>query len=123
MSKFVMYADDLLSKWGFSDGDRLSDYVFEESRAYDFQFDCHKALEELVKRYLLPKLDKKVEVMFVESIHNPVRAEMIDGEYYTNHYEHDDNGLLGDVVVELDREQVLEIMKLNGYKEKDEAKS
>tara|TARA_R110000782_G_C14513166_1_gene380162 strand:- start:106 stop:486 length:381 start_codon:yes stop_codon:yes gene_type:complete len=117
MTDFVMYANDLLSKWGFGDGDRLKDYVFEELDTYDFEFNCHKALEELVKRYLLPKLDKKVEIFFISGMHNPVRAEMIDGIYYENHYKHDDNDLLGDVTVEVTREQVLEVMSLNGYKE------
>ena len=119
MSNFVMYADDLLSKWGFGGGDRLADYCHDEFDVYDFQFNCHKALEELVKRYLLPKLDKKVEIMFIGTIHNPVRAEMIDGQYYTNHYEHDDDGLLGYVTVEVTPYQVLEVMKLNGYKIED----
>jgi hypothetical protein len=119
MANFVMYADDLLSKWGFSDGERLSDYVYDQFNEYDFAFNSHKALEELVKRYLLPKLGKKVEVMFINTIHNPVRAEMIDGVYYENHYNHDDSGLLGDVTVEVAPEQVMEVMKLNGYKPKD----
>jgi major membrane immunogen (membrane-anchored lipoprotein) len=116
MSNLVLYADDLLSKWGFSDGDRLSDWVYDRLNRFDFEYDNHKVLEELVKRYLLPKLDKKVEIYFISTIHNPVRAEMIDGEYYTNHYEHDDNGLLGDVQVEITLEQFLEVAKDFGWK-------
>lgn len=114
-----MFADDLLSKWGFSDGDRLGEYVYNEFKVYDFHYNEHKTLEELVKRYLLPKLEKKVETMYIGTIHNPVRAEMIDGEYYENHYEHDDDGLLGDVTVEVTPEQVLAVMKNNGYETKE----
>lgn len=118
MADFIMHPDSLLSKWGFGDGDSLSDYVYDEFNTYDFEFKCHKALEELVKRYLLPTLPKKVEIFFISTIHNPVRAEMIDGQYYKNHYEHDDNDLLGDNSISVTREQVFEVMKLNGYKEK-----
>lgn len=116
MSNLVLYADDLLSKWGFGDGDRLGDWVFDTFDRHTFEFDNHKCLEELVKRFLLPKLDKKVEIMFVGTIHNPVRAEMIDGKYYENHYKHDDDGLLGDVTVEVTPEQFLEVAKNYGWK-------
>lgn len=118
MSKrnLALYADDLLSKWGFDDGDRLSDWVFDTLGRHDFEYENHKVLEELVKRYLLPKLDKKVEIYFINTIHNPVRAEMIDGVYYTNHYNHDDDGLLGDVAVEVTEEQFLEVARDFGWK-------
>lgn len=118
MSNFVMYADDLLSKWGFGDGDRLGDWVSDTFNRYNFEYQEHKLLEELVKRFLLPKLDKKVEIFFVSTIHNPVRAEMINGEYYTNHYKHDDGGLLGDVTVEVTPEQFLKVAKDFGWKDK-----
>lgn len=119
MSNFVMYADDLLSKWGFGDGDRLGEWVYDWSGRFDFEYNEHKVLEELVKRFLLPKLDKKVEISFMSTIHNPVRAEMIDGEYYTNHYEHDDNGLLGDVKIEVTKEQFIKVAEDFGWKPKD----
>lgn len=118
MSKFVMYADDLLSKWGFGDGDRLGEFIYEEMNVYDFEYNEHKLLEELVKRYLLPKLDKKVEIYFISTIHNPVRAEYIDGEPYENHYNHDGDGLLGDVRVELDMDTIRKHMEDFGYKPK-----
>lgn len=111
MSKFVMYADDLLSKWGFGDGDRLSDFLYEGGAEYRYKVNSHKLLEELVKRYLLPKLNDKVEIFYVDTIHNPVRAEMINGVYYQNHYEHDDDGLLGDVSVELSIDEITKVAK------------
>ena len=117
MSKNLkLYEDDLLSKWGNDDGDRLSSWVEETTGKYDFEYRSDKVLEELVKRFLLPKLDKKVEIFFISTIHNPVRAEMIDGEYYTNHYNHDDNGLLGAVCVEITEKQFLEVAKGFGWK-------
>ena len=108
---FIMYPDDLLSKWGFGDGDRLSDFLDDAGHAYEFKVNTHKLLEELVKRFLLPNIKKKVEIYFIDTIHNPVRAEMIDGVYYTNHYEDDDNGLLGSDPVELTAEQVVAVAK------------
>ena len=112
MSKnLILHSDSLLSKWGFSDGDIISDYVYDNAGIDDFSYNPHKVLEELVKRYLLPKLDKKVEIMFIDTNHNPVRAEMIDGEYYENHYNHDDDGLLGNIKVALSPEIVMEVVK------------
>lgn len=111
MSKFTMYANDLLSKWGFGDGDRLGDFMYENNSKFEYKVNDHKLLEELVKRYLLPKLEKKVEIFYIETIHNPVRAEMIDGKYYQNHYEHDDEDLLGDVSVELSLEEIEAVAK------------
>jgi hypothetical protein len=108
-----MYADDLLSKWGFGDGDRLSDFMYENNSKFESKVDSHKLLEELVKIYLLPKLKDKVEIFYVQSNHNPVRAEMINGVYYTNHYEHDDHGLLGDVAVELTLEEIEAVAQNN----------
>ena len=109
--KFVMYPDSLLSKWGFGDGDALSDFLYENDVEHKVRLNSHKLLEELVKRFLLPKLSKKVEIFYIESIHNPVRAEMIDGEYYTNHYEFDDDGLLGDEPVSVSLETILSVAK------------
>lgn len=106
MSKFVMHADDLLSKWGFGDGDRLSDFLYDNNSKFEHKVNSHKLLEELVKRYLLPVLKDKVEISYMSTIHNPVRAEMINGKYYHNYYEYDDDGLLGDTSVELTLKEI-----------------
>jgi hypothetical protein len=106
-----MYADDLLSKWGFEDGDRLSDFMYDNKSEFEDKVNGHELLEELVKRYLLPLLKDKVEIYFIQTIHNPVRAEMINGRYYRNHYEHDDDGLLGDVSVELTLDEIEAVAK------------
>lgn len=118
MSNFIMYADDLLSKWGFGDGDSLSEYLDEYvSEDLRYKITHHKLLEELVKRYLLPELEDKVEIFYIETIHNPIRAEMINGKYYTNHYSHDDCGLLGDTEIRLDKSTIEEvIIEMSGAK-------
>lgn len=108
---FTMYADDLLSKWGFSDGDSLSNYIYSTMGIFDYQYDIHKLLHELVIMYLLPKIKSKVEVMFIATIHNPIRAEYIDGVPYTNHYELNDNGLLGDVTVNVSAKTIFRHME------------
>lgn len=120
MSKtFVMYANDLLSKWGFGDGDRLSDFMYENSSKFEYKVNSHKLLEELVKRYLLPRLKDKVEIFYISTIHNPVRAEMINGKYYQNHYNHDDEDLLGDITVVLTLEEVEAVAKELAPKDKE----
>jgi hypothetical protein len=64
---------DLYSKWGFADGDLMMDLMFEEVRDY------HDALVAVVERLLLPKLHQKVVLFTMETSHNPVRAQRVDG--------------------------------------------
>jgi hypothetical protein len=64
---------DLLSKWGFHDGDQL-DWLWEHGR-----FNRHQVLLEVVKRHILPALAQKVEVTLISSGHNGVRATTVDG--------------------------------------------
>lgn len=71
MSNIILHASDLYSKWGFQDGDLLMDTQFDEQLE---KMDDHKALESLIREFLLPALPDPVEIEFYESIHNPVRA-------------------------------------------------
>jgi hypothetical protein len=69
----TLFAESLLSKWGFHDGDQL-DWL------YDFGFtDDHPVLIEVVKTKLLPALPHHIEVREISCIHNPIRASKIDG--------------------------------------------
>jgi hypothetical protein len=61
-----LFGKDLLSKWGFSDGDAP-----EEIECYSEVWD--KALEALVRERLLPLLPG-VEIKLYFSHHNPIRA-------------------------------------------------
>lgn len=102
-----LYSRGLLSKWGFSDGDILSDFIYEND--LDFKLSEHKLLESLIKRHLLPKLNHKIEVCFMMTNHNPVRAEMIDGVDYSNWYEDDEwDTKLQPEFVEITYDQILE---------------
>lgn len=69
-----LLTESLLSKWGFHDGDQL-DWLWSHNRGYD----RHAVLIECVKRKMLPALKQKVEICEIGSIHNPVRAEFVDG--------------------------------------------
>jgi hypothetical protein len=110
----TLYANSLLSKWGFGDGDAISDYIWENLNDLAYKVNEHKLLLHLVKKYLLPKLNHKIEVIFIGTHHNPVRAEMIDGENYSNWYEDDEwNNKLKpdsvDISVEDVKKAILEI--------------
>ena len=75
---------DLCSKWGFGDGDE-PDWVMDFCEANGRPFasvDWHPILRDLVRRYLLPALAEHhdVEVYDIETIHNPIRARVIDGQ-------------------------------------------
>lgn len=70
------YPEGLLHKFGFSDGDMMYDVVEEHELGVD-----HKdLLIAVVERLLLPRLEQEVEVYTLVSLHNPIRAQTIDGE-------------------------------------------
>lgn len=78
----------LCSKWGFGDGDAvfddLSDYWDAIGRRYDYTTlnERDAILRLLVRRHLVPAIEAAghaVEVVDVETIHNPIRACTIDG--------------------------------------------
>lgn len=74
-------ADSLLSKWGFADGSTLFDWWWDR---YDESpsFDDADVLHALVLAYLVPALRKaghEVEIVRIETSHNPVRADTLDG--------------------------------------------
>lgn len=78
--RLYLPADGLLSKWGFGDGDApdwLLDYCDEHDLAYPD--DWRDLLRALVRAYLVPALDQRVEVYDIETIHNPIRAASVDG--------------------------------------------
>lgn len=85
--KFTLDAESLLSKWGFGDGDALSDWWWDNYEE-DAPFDDHEVLYELVIAYLAPAIQdsaRDVEIVRVETIHNPVRASTLDG-VQVDHY-------------------------------------
>lgn len=75
----TLFSADLLSKWGFNDGgdpNEWWDYCEANGAdpgALDFP------LVEMVQRYLIPRLDQTVTVAIIETSHNPIRVETING--------------------------------------------
>lgn len=75
-----LYSSDLLSKWGFNDGDmpdELRDYFDSAGEAYPQ--DWHVVLRRLVRDYLLSQIDADVEVYDIYTSHNPIRASRVNG--------------------------------------------
>lgn len=76
----TLYADGVLSKWGFNDGDKpdsLLDYC--DARSLDYPDGWRELLHALVQEHLLPALDQQVTITFIVTNHNPVRAVTVDG--------------------------------------------
>lgn len=81
--KLVLWSDCLLSKWGFNDGDEPDfwlDWCDEQGVDYNARgWNWQTTLRRLVRDHLAPKLDQHVELVDIETNHNPIRAETVDG--------------------------------------------
>jgi hypothetical protein len=90
--KLILVTSGLLSKWGFDDGDPFDDV--EEwwhnqhgtglmrhcaCGFFDLGVDSAALLATLVRRFVLPVLDQRVELVDIETSHNPIRASTVDG--------------------------------------------
>jgi hypothetical protein len=69
------YPEDLLSKFGFGDGDMLYDLIDE----HDLGVDHQDLLVAVVERFVVPRLDQVVTTYVIGTSHNPIRADSIDG--------------------------------------------
>lgn len=104
----TLFADGLLSKWGFCDGDLL-DWLYEFG-----EHDEHAVLCAIVRQKLLPALAQKVEVEEISTIHNPIRARTVDGKDVTHlHYDSSlrTEGLLTPASVDVTGAEVLAIAR------------
>lgn len=80
----TLFSADLLSKWGFNDGDDPEDWLdYCEANGIDYNV-VDFPLVPLVRRYLLPALDQAVTVVEIETIHNPIRVDTVDGQDVTD---------------------------------------
>lgn len=74
-----LFSAGLLSKWGFGDGD-TPDHVYDYCDEHGIPYlSWHPLLVRLVREFLLPVLDQRVEVVEISTHHNPIRAEKVDG--------------------------------------------
>lgn len=83
----TLYADGLCSKFGFNDGDWPEDLLeyWVETGVDLSGVEWHEALRKLVRIHLIPAMEAAghtVEVYNIETVHNPIRARMIDGVEY-----------------------------------------
>lgn len=85
----VLSTDGLLSKWGFEDGDTLSELACDWRYDEGLDVDYKDLLVELVRRFVLPILDQQVEVYTLTTSHNPIRARRVDGVEGDEHGENE----------------------------------
>lgn len=118
MKPLILRAEGLASKWGFGDGDMVSDYLYDlEDTGHTFTMpDRDKFLKLLIDKYLIPKLDDldiSYEIHEVGTIHNPVRAYKINGEE-VDHYSPDivPDSLKG-IEVSISVDDILSLLKTN----------
>lgn len=92
MRHLYLDADNLGHKWGFSDGDILDDWwweVYDEAPTVD----THDLLWDLVNEFLVPEIEKAghiVELTHIQTNHNPVRLEKLNGvevDWYSEKWE------------------------------------
>ncbi|MFD9192978.1 hypothetical protein ACFWCA_32790 [Streptomyces phaeochromogenes] len=75
----TLHSDGLLSKFGFNDGDDPEAWLeYCETNGIDYN-EVDFPLVQLVRQYLLPVLDQRVTVYEIETNHNPIRAQTVDG--------------------------------------------
>jgi hypothetical protein len=75
----TLFTADLLSKWGFNDGEDPDDWLdYCDAHGIDHSV-IGFPLVELVRTYLLPKVNQNVTVVEIETIHNPIRVVAVDG--------------------------------------------
>lgn len=77
----TLHSSGLLSKWGFGDGDEPDEWLdYLDKHGIDWD-DAEWPLAELVRCYLLPELRQHhdIDVYEIDTIHNPIRAECVDG--------------------------------------------
>ncbi len=79
----TLFSSCLLSKAGFNDGDEPDfwlDWCDEQGIDYNARgWDWHATLRRLVREHLAPKIDQRVVLYDIETIHNPIRAESVEG--------------------------------------------
>ncbi|MFJ3140961.1 hypothetical protein ACIPJM_00615 [Streptomyces halstedii] len=79
MTELTLFSRDLLSKWGFNDGDDPEDWLdWCDDRGIDHNaFDFPWAA--IVRKHLVPAIEQDLTVVDIETIHNPIRAETVNG--------------------------------------------
>ncbi|MER6098351.1 hypothetical protein ABT154_21335 [Streptomyces sp. NPDC001728] len=78
-SHLTLFSSSLLSKWGFNDGDDPDAWLdWCEGQGIDYNA-LPFPLIPLVRTHLLPRIEQAVSLVEVETSHNPIRVETVDG--------------------------------------------
>jgi hypothetical protein len=107
----ILYADDLLSKWGFGDGDASDAYLdWLDVRDLPYPENWHGVLRHLVRTRLLPLIVEDIEVYDIETNHNPIRASKVNGVEIDDYADNDN--VLHDLAVNIPFEDVYDAQRL-----------
>lgn len=113
----IFHTNDLLSKWGFDDGDILNDFAFNNNLEFtndpaESHSGSHEALIKIVREHILPRLDQKVVVQTISCIHNPIRALTVNGcDTSAFWYESFSPPFITPATIDIPNETILEIVK------------
>jgi hypothetical protein len=87
-NSIMFYPDDIYNKYGFADGDLLTDLFYEFYEKNEIKADSslpHKALYEVVKTLVFANISPNTELDFWScTVHNPVRAGKDDYEDFSS---------------------------------------
>lgn len=105
-----LQATDLLSKWGFGDGDLLWDWA-HDNLGDDLDPDVyHPALRALVRKHLIPAIEAAghtVDAFDIWTIHNPIRTGVLNGEPVDNRRPTaQQEAALGDIAVTVSADEI-----------------
>ena len=101
MRDLVLCSSGLLSKWGFHDGDIVWDWSYDarDETGLPLVIDDHETLRRLVRGYLLPAIEQEISAYDIETIHNPIRSESVNGLVIDDYADNDHIVLTPDQVV------------------------
>lgn len=75
----TLFSADLLSKWGFWDGDTPDAWMdYCDNEGIDHT-KLHFPTAALVRAHLIPTLDQQVTAVDIETMHNPIRVDTVNG--------------------------------------------
>lgn len=112
------YTNGLCSKFGFNDGDLLEDVIEDLNDGVFIPALNHRVLAAVVKEFVIPKLDQNVEIMEVETIHNPIRVSKINGVELT--YNQGDPTLTPEYI-DVSKDAIIKIVTRESHSMEDEA--
>ena len=73
------HTSDLLSKWGFDDGDLIENFL--ETHEYPTHIiDLSPLWQKIFTQHVVPTIQNSIEFEWIPSLHNGARAKTVDGQ-------------------------------------------